>query len=94
MNEKEALQTIISVITEIKQTDDDIISVADNLKIILLNLKIENARIHENTGILPITDALNESVEKINSSVKKLVTNNRKKTVEALEVLSKYIGGE
>lgn len=89
--ENEAIKNVIEVVGEIKKTDDEIIKVSNNLKIILLNLKIENSRIKQNTGIDPIVSALSNNVRIIEDSVKNLVSSNREKLVSSLEILSKYI---
>jgi hypothetical protein len=91
MNTKEAVITIIDIVDKIKKTDDEIINITNKLKIILLNLQIEEARIKENTGIEPIIKELDKSIKKINESIKVLVYDNRITMTEATNELLKYI---
>ena len=84
---KQAVDNIVKVIDNVKQTDDNIIKITKNLDIILLNLKIENARIKNNTGIEPIANNLKENIDEIRREVAELIKANRELANGALEKL-------
>lgn len=88
MTKQEALEELKQVYKDIKLTDDQIIKTAEKLKIVLLNLKIEDARIKQNTSISPIADELNRSIEKIEDSVKQLIINDREKLKNIIETFA------
>lgn len=87
MNKLDALNNIEQIFDNVIKTDDKIIKSAESLKIVLLNLKIENARIKEHTGIDPIADRLGVAIANIEDSVKDLVEKNRALLKESIEVL-------
>jgi hypothetical protein len=87
MTKEEAIIIINEVFTQVKETDDEILDITNNLNIILINLQIENAHIKQNTGIEPIAKDLERNINKIKSSVTQLVKDNRNRLNEALEVL-------
>ena len=87
MNKKEAVVALRKVSSDIKMTDDSIIKTTERLKIVLLNLKIEDARIRQNTSISPIVDELARSINNIESSVLALIDNDRNKLREIIETL-------
>jgi len=87
MTKEEAIIIINEVFTHVKETDDEILDITNNLNIILINLQIENAHIKQNTGIEPIAKDLERNINKIKSSVTQLVKDNRNRLNEALEVL-------
>lgn len=90
---QEAINNITTIFDRVTSTDDKIIKALDKLKIILLNLKIEDARIKQNTGIDPIVIELNKSIQLIEKSVKDLVAENRELLRDSLEQIKK-IGEE
>lgn len=91
MEAKDAISTIINIINKIERTDNDIISITDKLNIVLLNLKIENARIKEHTGIQPVADELDRNIKRIHDTLNNLIRNNRDQVIEAVKTLSEYI---
>lgn len=94
METKEAFSTIVNIVCKIEETDSNIIDITNKLKIVLLNLKIENSRIREHTGIQPIADELDKNIKRINESLNSLVRDNRDQLTEALNTLSEYIERE
>lgn len=78
----------------VRQTNDLIIRETNSLRIILLNLKIENARIKGNTGITPISEALERTIESLNTIVKDMVNNHRATLSKAVEEIKGYIDGK
>lgn len=87
MTINEATDIIIDIFDKVKQTDDEIIKSVKRLEIVLLNLKIENARIKTNTGIEPIADELNKSIKYIDEKISSLIKNNREELNQALDVI-------
>lgn len=88
MTEAQAIENIVSILDNIEKTDNAIIKIAENLKIVLLNLKIEDARLKENTSISVIVDALNKSITTIENNVKKLSSSNQGDLIaESIKVL-------
>jgi hypothetical protein len=94
MSTKEDIKTVITIMKKIQVENDEIIKISKTLKMILLNLKIEDARIKENTGIDPIIQKLNESIERIENGVVTLVNENRADLNNSLASLEKYIENE
>lgn len=86
--EKKAIQSDINTIKElhkeIARVNDMVIKETDNLRMALLNLKIEDSRIKENTGIVPISNQIERVINTLHDNVIKLVTEGRKELKEAL----------
>lgn len=88
MTEAQAIENIVSILDNIEKTDNSIIKIAENLKIVLLNLKIEDARLKENTSISVIVDELNKSIATIENNVKNLSSSNQCDLIaESIKVL-------
>jgi hypothetical protein len=96
MSTKEDIKTVIDIMKKIQLENNEIIKISKTLKMILLNLKIEDARISEKekTGIDPIIQKLNESIERIENGVVNLVNENRTDLNNSLANLEKYIENE
>jgi ribosomal protein L29 len=90
---KEMAKNILNIVEKTEKTDEHIAKIVNNLKIILLNLRIENARIKDNTGIQPIIEELEKSVNKINKELKDSITENHKDLINIIESLNEYLGG-
>jgi hypothetical protein len=84
MDNNEAVNIIVDVINKVKETDDYILKATDDLKLVLLNLKIQTAHIKGSEALEPIARYLEGTIEDINNQVKELVNANRKDLVEAL----------
>jgi hypothetical protein len=91
VNTKEAVKVIIDTYKKIESTDEEIIKIANNLKIVLLNLQIENARIKEHTGIEPIIIELERNINKIKEDVKGVISENREELNLACNILMKEV---
>ena len=89
MTTKQATIELKKVSADIKATDNEIIKTAEKLKIVLLNLKIEEARIKQHTSISPIVVELGRSIERIENSVKKLIEEDRVRLKEVIETFEK-----
>ena len=78
------LENLKETIHKIKSVDDYILSQTDNLHIVLLNLKIESARLSTKT-LDPIIDELDKAMVNINTKVKELIENNRSTLVTSIK---------
>lgn len=87
MTREESNLIILDTFDKVKVADDEIIKTVKRLKIVLLNLKIQDAHIKENTGIIPIADELNKNIIHIEECLEDLINNNRTRLTEALKVL-------
>jgi len=91
MTNEQAVVELKKIANDIKTTDDEIIKTAEKLKIILLNLKIEDARIKQHTSISPIVVELGRSIERIEQSVKNLIEEDRDKLREVIATFEKVV---
>lgn len=87
MERKEAVQTIDIVLKDVMKSDDKILKQVNNLEMILLNLKIESARLRDGKTIIPIADRLEQVTRDIERAVKELIDNDRNKANEAIKKL-------
>ena len=86
-NRKEAVQTIDLVLKDVMKSDDKVLKQVKNLEMILLNLKIESARIRDGKTIIPIADRLEQVTREIERAIKELIENDRRKANEAIKTL-------
>ena len=91
MENKQALDNIKNIFAQVTKTDDVIIKSAESLKIVLLNLKIEQVRIKQDTGISPIVDKLSVEINNIEQTIKYLINNNRQLLNESIEKLEEIV---
>ena len=84
---KEAVQTINLVLKDVMKSDDKVLKQVKNLEMILLNLKIESARIRDGKTIIPIADRLEQVTREIERAIKELIENDRRKANEAIKTL-------
>ena len=54
---EETIKETKDLLELIRTTNDAVVKETDNLRVILINLKIQDAHIKENTGIVPIANA-------------------------------------
>jgi CHASE3 domain sensor protein len=87
----ESVKTITDIVSKIEQTDSNVLKTTNNLRMVLLNLQIENARIKGNTAIQPIIDSLERSIKQINKHMNDLISENRDNMTKALTVLNEHI---
>lgn len=89
MNKNEALNIVEEAIKDAENTDDIIIKTIHGLKLALFNLKIEDGRILEDTGIQPIADSIQKNIDRIENLIKNEKVNDKKTVNEAFAVLHK-----
>ncbi|WP_026887691.1 hypothetical protein [Clostridium beijerinckii] len=90
-NINESLQTVERLLKEISRVNDAAIKQTENLKMALLNLQIEDARIEENTGIVPIAEQIERVIKTIHDNTDNLVKQGRKELRQAFEDIKEYI---
>lgn len=89
---KQHLQTIKYWLGEISKHNDNAIKVTENLRIALINLKIEQAHLGETAnGIKPIADLIEISINELHDGTKNMVTNGRKALRESYAEVEVYI---
>jgi hypothetical protein len=77
---------------EISKHNDNTIKVTEDLRIALINLKIEQAHLGDTSnGIKPIADLIEKSITELNKSTKNMVTNGRKALRESYAEIEQYI---
>lgn len=91
MENKQALDNIKEIFNQVAKTDDQIIKSAESLKVVLLNLKIEQFRIKQTTGISPIVEKLASEINNIEQTIKDLIGNNRQLLNESIEKLEEIV---
>lgn len=91
MDRQELFEETKQLLNNIKETDDYILQMTRKLDIVLMNLKIENAHIGGNTGIVPIANELNKIIKNIDEQVKELINTNRGKSDLILESLKQEL---
>lgn len=90
-NINKSLETMERLLKEISRVNDETIKGTENLRLALLNLKIEDARIKENTGITPISNKIEDVINILHNNTKDLVTEGRKDLREAFKDIENYI---
>jgi hypothetical protein len=96
MNEEliESIKVTITNAEKLEVTDKKIADIINKLKIVLLNLRIQYAKISkvkEAAGILPIILELERNINKISSEIKETTSADNEELQEAIDVLNKYI---
>jgi hypothetical protein len=93
--EKKAISNDINTVKElhkeIARVNDLVIKETENLRMALLNLKIEDARISESTGIVPISDQIERVINNLHDNVDKLVKQGRKDLRESFSNIEEYV---
>ena len=87
----ESIKKVKEIHAEISKVNDLTIKETENLRIILLNLKIENARNTTNNGITPIAEQLEKVINNLHNNVRDLVTEGRKELRQAFRKIEEYI---
>jgi hypothetical protein len=87
----EALERIEYWLNEISKTNNANINQTDELNIVLINLKIEDAHIKENTGITPIADKIESVIKNVHDNTDNLVKVGRTELRQAFKIVKKYI---
>lgn len=89
---KQSFKTHEKWMGEISVTNDFILKeMEEQLNLALLNLQIEDARIEENTGIVPISDHIRRVIDTIHNRVEKLKSDGRAENNKVIQDIKKYI---
>ena len=92
---KQVLTTMQYWLSEVSKHNDKTIKITDNLKLALLNLKVEQAHLGEaGRTIQPIADLIEKSIAYLHDSTKELVSNGRKDLKESYNEIEKYINNK
>lgn len=89
MDRTEAIEELKDILNKVMQVDDFILTTSSRLNIVLINLKIKEAHIKQNTGIDPICNEIRKIIFEIESKIDNLVKENRGKLKGIFEVLDK-----
>ena len=87
MTKQQAINNIEQIFKNVVDTDDRITRSTKSLKIVLLNLQIEDAKLKEATAIKPIATRLEQSIDTIESEIRELIETNRKLLHESIAIL-------
>lgn len=89
---KQAFKTHEKWMKEISATNDFILKeMEDQLNMALVNLQIEDTRIKENTGIVPISEHIQRVIATIQDRVGKLKAEGRAENNQAMQNIKEYI---
>lgn len=88
---KADLQIIINSLLQIKDLNDSILAETKKLRIILLNLKIEQAKLTQLNGIKPIADELERLIIGIENEVAKVVNADTTHLTKSFENLMRIV---
>ena len=89
---KQVLTTMRHWLSEVSKHNDKTIKITDNLKLALLNLKVEQAHLGEaGKTIQPIAKKIKKTILELHDSTKNMVTNGRKELRESFSEIEKYI---
>ena len=92
---KHFLTTMKLWLSEVSKHNDKTIKITDNLKLALLNLKVEQAHLGElGRTIQPIADLIETAIVELHDSTKNMVTNGRKELRESFSEIEKYINNK
>lgn len=89
--EKKAIETVEQWLNEISLTNDNNIKQTDNLNMVLINLQIEDARIEQNTGIVPIVEEIERVIHSIHDKTDVLVKTGRTELRTAWDVIKESL---
>jgi len=91
-NIRECLRTMKYWLAEISKHNDKTTRVTEDLRIALLNLKIEQAHLGElGRTIKPIADLIEHTINELHDSTEIMVTNGRKALRESYSEIEQYI---
>lgn len=91
---KDALKDLEESINMIENFDNSLIKTTNQLRVVLLNLKIEGAKLHEKNGIGPAVDELEKIMERIKKETMKIALNTRQDIKTDLKKLENSINNE
>lgn len=87
MNYEDAVNNIDIISKKILKTNDMNLNLIRELELVLINLKIEQTRIHENNGISHMADKLEKTIKIMESNIKKLKSENRADYLQSIDFL-------
>jgi hypothetical protein len=82
-------KTILETITLVEEMDNELISTTNRLKIILLNLQIEGAKITEPNGVGVIAKELQKSISEMKTTLLQLLSR-KEEVTKALITLNEF----
>ena len=89
---KQTIKTMQHWLSEVSKHNDKTIKITDNLKLALLNLKVEQAHLGEaGKTIQPIADLIESTINELHDSTQNMVTHGRKELRESFNEIEKYI---
>lgn len=89
---KQYLQTMKYWLSEVSKHNDKTVKITEDLRIALLNLKIEQSHLGElGRTIKPIADLIEKTINELHDSTENMVNNGRKELRESYNELEKYI---
>lgn len=88
---KENLEIIEKWLGEISKTNDANVSQTDNLNIVLVNLKLEDARIKDDTGIIPIAEEIERVIKNIHDNTDDLKKTGRAELRQAFREIKEFV---
>ena len=92
---KQTIKTMQHWLSEVSKHNDKTIKITDNLKLALLNLKVEQAHLGEvGKTIQPIADLIETAIVELHDSTQNMVTHGRKELRESFNEIEKYINNK
>ena len=92
---KQYLQTMKYWLSEVSKHNDKTVKITNNLKLALLNLKVEQAHLGEaGRTIQPIADLIETAIVELHDSTQNMVTHGRKELRESFNEIEKYINSK
>ena len=89
---KQTIKTTKYWLSEVSKHNDKTVKITDNLKLALLNLKVEQAHLGElGRTIQPIADLIESTINELHDSTQNMVTHGRKELRESFNEIEKYI---
>lgn len=86
-----SIKTMKKVLNLVREGNDMTISATSRLETLLLNLKIEKAKINGNNGISPIADALEKIILELHSGMTTLIKGHRQELLDSVDNVIEYI---
>ena len=94
-NIKQYLTTMKQWLSEVSKHNDKTKKVTEDLRIALLNLKIEQSHLGElGKTIKPIADLIESTINELHDSTENMVNNGRKELKESYDEIEKYINSK
>jgi len=89
---KQYLEIMKYWLSEVSKHNDKTVKVTANLRMALINLKIEEGHLDGiPNGIRPIADLIERTINELHDSTQNMVTNGRKELRESYNAIEKYV---